>query len=98
KRYLAESFLAVFNRGYRRVAELHVDSGWVPADTKVDEFEFASRIVCEPIFAKPLCEISCGHGLLSLFNTARRFNMEVQPQLVLRQKTLLYVEGHGRQL
>ncbi|MCG6284737.1 ubiquinone biosynthesis regulatory protein kinase UbiB [Vibrio diabolicus] len=98
KRYLAENFLAFFNRDYRRVAELHVDSGWVPADTNVDEFEFAIRIVCEPIFAKPLCEISFGHVLLNLFNTARRFNMEVQPQLVLLQKTLLYVEGLGRQL
>lgn len=98
KRYLAENFLAFFNRDYRRVAELHVDSGWVPADTNVNEFEFAIRIVCEPIFAKPLCEISFGHVLLNLFNTARRFNMEVQPQLVLLQKTLLYVEGLGRQL
>lgn len=98
KRYLAENFLAFFNRDYRRVAELHVDSGWVPADTNIDEFEFAIRIVCEPIFAKPLCEISFGQVLLNLFNTARRFNMEVQPQLVLLQKTLLYVEGLGRQL
>ncbi|USD60570.1 ubiquinone biosynthesis regulatory protein kinase UbiB [Vibrio sp. SCSIO 43140] len=98
KRYLAENFLAFFNRDYRKVAELHVDSGWVPMDTNVDEFEFAIRMVCEPIFAKPLCEISFGHVLLNLFNTARRFNMEVQPQLVLLQKTLLYVEGLGRQL
>lgn len=98
KRYLAENFLAFFNRDYRKVAELHVDSGWVPADTNIQEFEFAIRIVCEPIFAKPLCEISFGHVLLNLFNTARRFNMEVQPQLVLLQKTLLYVEGLGRQL
>ncbi|EDL53317.1 putative ubiquinone biosynthesis [Vibrio mediterranei AK1] len=98
KRYLAENFLAFFNRDYRKVAELHVDSGWVPTDTNVDEFEFAIRMVCEPIFAKPLCEISFGHVLLNLFNTARRFNMEVQPQLVLLQKTLLYVEGLGRQL
>ncbi|WP_264874616.1 ubiquinone biosynthesis regulatory protein kinase UbiB [Vibrio agarivorans] len=98
KRYLAENFLAFFNRDYRRVAELHVESGWVPRETNVDEFEFAIRIVCEPIFAKPLCEISFGHVLLNLFNTARRFNMEVQPQLVLLQKTLLYVEGLGRQL
>ncbi len=98
KRYLAENFLAFFNRDYRRVAELHVESGWVPLDTNIDEFEFAIRIVCEPIFAKPLCEISFGHVLLNLFNTARRFNMEVQPQLVLLQKTLLYVEGLGRQL
>lgn len=98
KRYLAENFLAFFNRDYRKVAELHVDSGWVPMDTNVDEFEFAIRMVCEPIFAKPLCEISFGHVLLNLFNTARRFNMEVQPQLVLLQKTLLYIEGLGRQL
>ncbi|MEH0667612.1 ubiquinone biosynthesis regulatory protein kinase UbiB [Vibrio scophthalmi] len=98
KRYLAENFLAFFNRDYRRVAELHVESGWVPRETNIDEFEFAIRIVCEPIFAKPLCEISFGHVLLNLFNTARRFHMEVQPQLVLLQKTLLYVEGLGRQL
>ncbi|RQW61452.1 ubiquinone biosynthesis regulatory protein kinase UbiB [Vibrio viridaestus] len=98
KRYLAENFLAFFNRDYRRVAELHVESGWVPYDTNVDEFECAIRVVCEPIFAKPLCEISFGHVLLNLFNTARRFQMEVQPQLVLLQKTLLYVEGLGRQL
>jgi ubiquinone biosynthesis protein len=98
KRYLAENFLAFFNRDYRRVADLHVESGWVPYDTNVDEFELAIRVVCEPIFAKPLCEISFGHVLLNLFKTARRFNMEVQPQLVLLQKTLLYVEGLGRQL
>ncbi|CAM3957336.1 putative protein kinase UbiB [Vibrio aerogenes CECT 7868] len=98
KRYLAENFLAFFNRDYRRVAELHVESGWVPFDTNIDEFESAIRVVCEPIFAKPLCEISFGHVLLNLFNTARRFHMEVQPQLVLLQKTLLYVEGLGRQL
>ncbi|HHQ4774994.1 TPA: ubiquinone biosynthesis regulatory protein kinase UbiB [Aeromonas veronii] len=98
KRYLAENFLAFFNRDYRRVAELHVESGWVPADTKVDEFEFAIRTVLEPIFEKPLSEISFGHVLLNLFNTARRFHMTVQPQLVLLQKTLLYVEGLGRQL
>ena len=98
KRYLAENFLAFFNRDYRRVAELHVESGWVPPDTKVDEFEFAIRTVLEPIFEKPLSEISFGHVLLNLFNTARRFNMAVQPQLVLLQKTLLYVEGLGRQL
>ncbi|SUG85689.1 ubiquinone biosynthesis protein [Salmonella enterica subsp. enterica serovar Daytona] len=80
------------------MAELHVDSGWVPPDTNVEDFEFAIRTVCEPIFEKPLAEISFGHVLLNLFNTARRFNMEVQPQLVLLQKTLLYVEGVGRQL
>jgi len=98
KRYLAENFIAFFNRDYRKVAELHVDSGWVPANTNVEDFEFAIRTVCEPIFEKPLAEISFGHVLLNLFNTARRFNMEVQPQLVLLQKTLLYVEGVGRQL
>ncbi len=98
KRYLAENFLAFFNRDYRKVAELHVESGWVPPDTKVEEFESAIRTVLEPIFAKPLAEISFGQVLLNLFNTARRFNMQVQPQLVLLQKTLLYVEGLGRQL
>lgn len=98
KRYLAENFIAFFNRDYRKVAELHVDSGWVPPDTHIEDFEFAIRTVCEPIFEKPLSEISFGHVLLNLFNTARRFNMEVQPQLVLLQKTLLYVEGLGRQL
>lgn len=98
KRYLAENFVAFFNRDYRKVAELHVDSGWVPANTSVDEFEFAIRTVCEPIFNKPLAEISFGQVLVNLFNTARRFNMEVQPQLVLLQKTLLYIEGLGRQL
>ncbi|KUE79748.1 ubiquinone biosynthesis protein UbiB [Aeromonas schubertii] len=98
KRYLAENFLAFFNRDYRRVAELHVESGWVPADTQVEEFEFAIRTVLEPIFEKPLDQISFGHVLLNLFNTARRFHMTVQPQLVLLQKTLLYVEGLGRQL
>ncbi|AXH62896.1 ubiquinone biosynthesis regulatory protein kinase UbiB [Providencia huaxiensis] len=98
KRYLAENFIAFFNRDYRKVAELHVDSGWVPSDTNVEDFEFAIRTVCEPIFEKPLAEISFGQVLLNLFNTARRFNMEVQPQLVLLQKTLLYVEGLGRQL
>ena len=98
KRYLAENFIAFFNRDYRQVAQLHVDSGWVPSDTSIEEFEFAIRTVCEPIFNKPLAEISFGHVLINLFNTARRFNMQVQPQLVLLQKTLLYVEGLGRQL
>lgn len=98
QRYLAENFLAFFNHDYRRVAELHIQSGWVPADTRLDEFEAAIRSVCEPIFAKPLKEISFGQLLLRLFQTARRFNMEVQPQLVLLQKTLLNVEGLGRQL
>ena len=98
KRYLAENFVAFFNRDYRKVAQLHLDSGWVPLDTNVEEFESAIRTVCEPIFQKPLAEISFGHVLLNLFSTARRFNMQVQPQLVLLQKTLLYVEGLGRQL
>jgi len=98
QRYLAENLLAFFNRDYHRVAELHVESEWVPKSTRVDEFEAAIRAVCEPIFNKPLSEISFGHFLLNLFQTARRFNMEVQPQLVLLQKTLLYIEGLGRQL
>jgi ubiquinone biosynthesis protein len=98
KRYLAENFLAFFQRDYFKVARLHVESGWVPADTRVDEFESAIRSVCEPIFEKPLKEISFGQLLLRLFQTARRFNMEVQPQLVLLQKTLLNIEGLGRQL
>ena len=98
KRYLAENFLAFFNRDYRQVAQLHIDSGWVPEDTPVEEFEFAIRAVCEPIFEKPLSEISFAQVLINLFNTARRFNMQVQPQLVLLQKTLLYIEGLGRQL
>jgi ubiquinone biosynthesis protein len=98
QRYLAENFLAFFNRDYRRVAELHVESEWVPEGTRVDEFEAAIRTVCEPIFEKPLNEISFGNVLLRLFQTARRFDMEVQPQLVLLQKTLLNIEGLGRQL
>jgi len=96
--YLADNFLAFFNHDYRRVAELHIQSGWVPAETRVEEFEAAIRSVCEPIFARPLQEISFGQLLLRLFQTARRFNMEVQPQLVLLQKTLLNIEGLGRQL
>ncbi|MES9900439.1 MAG: ubiquinone biosynthesis regulatory protein kinase UbiB [Sedimenticola sp.] len=98
QRYLAENLLAFFNRDYRRVAELHVESAWVPRGTRVEEFESAIRSVCEPIFNRPLSEISFGHFLLNLFQTARRFDMEVQPQLVLLQKTLLYIEGLGRQL
>ncbi|HHH36793.1 MAG TPA: ubiquinone biosynthesis regulatory protein kinase UbiB [Gammaproteobacteria bacterium] len=98
QRYLAENFLAFFNRDYHRVAELHIQSGWVPAGTRIDEFESAIRSVCEPIFERPLKDISFGHLLLRLFQTARRFNMEVQPQLVLLQKTLLNIEGLGRQL
>lgn len=96
--YLARNLLAFFKRDYRKVAQLHIDSGWVPADTKVNEFEAAIRTVCEPIFEKPLKDISFGQLLMRLFQTARRFNMEVQPQLVLLQKTLLNIEGLGRQL
>jgi len=96
--YLAANFLAFFRRDYRRVAELHVHSEWVPAGTRIEEFEGAIRSVCEPIFDKPLKEISFGMVLLRLFQTARRFNMEVQPQLVLLQKTLLNIEGLGREL
>jgi ubiquinone biosynthesis protein len=96
--YLAANLLAFFNRDYRKVAQMHVESGWVSPDTRVYEFESAIRAVCEPIFAKPLGEISYGRLLLRLFQTARRFRMEVQPQLVLLQKTLLQIEGLGRQL
>ncbi|MFC1602855.1 ubiquinone biosynthesis regulatory protein kinase UbiB [Pseudomonadota bacterium] len=98
QRYLAENLLAFFNRDYRKVAQLHVDSGWVPKTTRVDEFEAAIRTVCEPIYDRPLGEISFAHFLVNLFQTARRFDMEVQPQLVLLEKTLVYVEGVGRQL
>lgn len=96
--YLARNFLAFFQRDYRQVAQLHIDSGWVPPDTNVQSFETAIRSVCEPIFEKPLKDISFGMVLMGLFQTARRFNMEVQPQLVLLQKTLLNIEGLGRQL
>ncbi|MFC4260596.1 ubiquinone biosynthesis regulatory protein kinase UbiB [Marinobacter lacisalsi] len=96
--YLARNLLAFFRRDYRQVAELHIQSGWVPPETRVNDFEAAIRTVCEPIFERPLKDISFGHFLLRLFQTARRFNMEVQPQLVLLQKTLLNVEGLGRQL
>ncbi len=96
--YMARNLLAIFRRDYRLVAELHVQSGWVPEDTPVNEFEAAIRTVCEPIFEKPLREISFGQIVITLFQTARRFNMEVQPQLVLLQKTLLNIEGLGRQL
>ncbi|KPW41509.1 MULTISPECIES: ubiquinone biosynthesis regulatory protein kinase UbiB [Pseudomonas] len=96
--YLARNLFAFFKRDYRRVAQLHIDSGWVPAETKLNEFEAAIRTVCEPIFEKPLKDISFGQVLMRLFQTARRFNMEVQPQLVLLQKTLLNIEGLGRQL
>jgi ubiquinone biosynthesis protein len=98
RRYLAENFLAFFDRDYHRVARLHVDSGWVPPGTRVDELESAVRTVCEPIFNKPLKDISFGQVLVRLFSIARAFDMEIQPQLVLLQKTLLNIEGLGRQL
>lgn len=98
KRYLAENFLAFFNRDYHRIAQLYVESGWVSADTDILAFEQAVKLVCEPMFNKPLNEISFGHVLLELFRTARRFDIVVQPQLVLLEKTLLYIEGLGRQL
>jgi ubiquinone biosynthesis protein len=98
KRYLAENLLAFFNRDYRRVAQLHVESGWVARDTRIEEFESAVRTVCEPIFEKPLKDISFAQIVLRLFQVARRFHMEVQPQLMLLQKTLLAIEGLGRQL
>jgi ubiquinone biosynthesis protein len=98
KNYLAQNFLAFFRRDYRRVAETHIESGWAPADTRIDDFEAAIRAVCEPIFARPLKEISFGRVLLRLFQTSRRFNIQVQPQLVLLQKTLLNIEGLGRDL
>ena len=98
KEYLAQNFVAFFRRDYKRVAELHIESGWVPAATRVDELEAAVRVVCEPYFDRPLKEISLGLVLLRLFQTSRRFQVEIQPQLVLLQKTLLNVEGLGRQL
>ena len=98
KHYLARNFLAFFRRDYRRVALAHIESGWTPPDTSVEAFETAIRAVCEPIFDKPLKDISFGKLLLRLFQTSRRFNMEVQPQLVLLQKTLLNIEGLGRDL
>ncbi len=98
RRYIAENLMAFFKRDYLRVALLHIDSGWVPADTRVDQFEAAIRAVCEPIFDRPLNEISFGMLMLSLFQTARRFHMEVQPQLMLLQKTLMNIESLGRKL
>ncbi len=98
QRYLAENFYAFFNRDYRRVAELHVESEWIPPGTRIEEFEAAIRTICEPIFQRPLKDISFGFFLLRLFQVARRFDYRVQPQLVLLQKTLLQVEGLGRQL
>jgi ubiquinone biosynthesis protein len=98
KEYLAQNFTAFFRRDYKRVAELHIESGWVPAATRVDELESAIRSVCEPYFDRPLKEISLGLVLMRLFQTSRRFQVEIQPQLVLLQKTLLNIEGLGRQL
>jgi len=98
KQYLAEMFLGFFNRDYRSIAEAHFRAGWISAETSIDEFEQAIRIVCEPIFARPLSEISFGNVLMQLFQTVRRFEMPVQPQLVLLYKTLLNIEGLGRQL
>jgi ubiquinone biosynthesis protein len=98
QRYLADNMLAFFKRDYQRVAELHVASGWLPPDTRIDLFEGAIRAVCEPIFERPLKDISFGQLLMRLFQTARRFNMNIQPQLILLQKTLLNIEGVGRQL
>jgi ubiquinone biosynthesis protein len=98
KEYLAQNFAAFFRRDYKRVAELHVESGWVPAKTRIDELEGAIRTVCEPYFDRPLKEISLGMVLMRLFQTSRRFDVEIQPQLVLLQKTLLNIEGLGREL
>jgi ubiquinone biosynthesis protein len=98
KEYLAQNFVAFFRRDYKRVAELHIESGWVPASTRVDELESAVRAVCEPYFDRPLREISLGMVLMRLFQTSRRFQVEIQPQLVLLQKTLLNIEGLGREL
>ncbi|MDH1701616.1 ubiquinone biosynthesis regulatory protein kinase UbiB [Comamonas terrigena] len=98
KEYLAQNFTAFFRRDYKRVAELHIESGWVPPTTRVDELEAAIRAVCEPYFDRPLAEISLGMVLMRLFQTSRRFQVEIQPQLVLLQKTLLNIEGLGRQL
>ena len=98
QRYLAENFSAFLAKDYRRVAQLHVESGWVPSSTRVEEFEFAIRAVCEPIFDRPLKDVSVGDLLLRLFQTAQRFDMEVLPQLLLLQKTLVNIEGIGREL
>jgi ubiquinone biosynthesis protein len=98
KQYLAQNFLGFFQRDYARVARAHLEAGWVPADTRADEFEGAIRAVCEPFFGRPLGEISFGLALVRLFQTSRRFNVEIQPQLVMLQKTLLNIEGLGRQL
>jgi ubiquinone biosynthesis protein len=96
--YIGENFLAIFNRDYRRVAELHVEAGWVPADTRIDEMEAAARTVCEPSFTRPLEEVSFAELLMDLFDVARRFKLTIQPQLIMLQKTLLNIEGMGRDL
>jgi len=98
KEYLAQNFVAFFRRDYKRVAELHLESGWVPEGTRIDELEGAIRTVCEPYFDRPLKEISLGMVLMRLFQTSRRFHVEIQPQLVLLQKTLLNIEGLGRNI
>jgi ubiquinone biosynthesis protein len=98
KQYLAQNFIAFFQRDYRRVAQAHLEAGWVPADTRIEEFENAIRAVCEPVFDRPLKDISFGRVLLRLFQASRRFSVEIQPQLVMLQKTLLNIEGLGRQL
>lgn len=98
QKYLAGNFLAFFDRDYHRIAKLHIDSGWVPAGTRIDELESSVRSVCEPIFNKPLSEISFAQVMIRLFETARRFDMEIQPQLILLQKTLFNIEGLGREL
>src|SRR5690606_12834556 len=96
--YLAENFMAIFNRDYRRIAELHVSAGWMPGTVRVDELEAAVRAVCEPYFTRPLSEVSLAEVLAKLFSTARRYQLTLQPQLILLQKTLLNIEGVGRQL
>ncbi len=98
QRYLAENFLAFFDRDYHRIAKLHLDSGWVPAETRIDHLEAAVRTVCEPIFNKPLAEISFAQVLIRLFRVAQRFNVEIQPQMILLHKTLFNIEGLGREL
>ncbi|RYZ69937.1 MAG: ubiquinone biosynthesis regulatory protein kinase UbiB, partial [Lysobacteraceae bacterium] len=96
--YLAENFMAIFNKDYRRIAELHVEAGWMPATVRIDELEAAARSVCEPYFTRPLSEISLAEVLLKLFRTAQKYELTLQPQLILLQKTLLNIEGVGRQL
>ncbi|MFT4198942.1 MAG: AarF/UbiB family protein, partial [Pseudoxanthomonas sp.] len=96
--YLAENFMAIFNKDYRRIAELHVEAGWIPATVRIDELEAAARAVCEPYFTRPLSEISLAEVLVKLFRTAQRYQLTLQPQLILLQKTLLNIEGVGRQL